>query len=407
MSGDSDLVLVLNCGSSSIKFAVFDAAAEPLPRRPLWNGKVQGIGGPTPDFGETGVAPFAVELDADHPHRAALQLIRERVVARLDGRRVVAVAHRVVHGGAKYSAPVRVDAAVLADLTSYIPLAPLHQPFALEAMEILLRERPDIAQVACFDTAFHHTLPKVERQLPLPHSAWDRGLRRYGFHGLSYAYMAVALPERHGEVARRRTIVAHLGSGASLCAMSNLESVATTMGFSALDGLMMGTRTGALDPGALLYLMEIEKLSLERVAQLLYHESGLLGVSGISSEPRVLLPLEAGNDDEAARARDALALYVRRIVREIGALVAVLGGLDLLVFTAGVGEHNPLIRERICAGLGFLGVRLDADANAADAPVISAAGSGVTVGVEPTNEEWIAARDARALLGTKETHDDA
>ena len=407
MYDDSDLVLVLNCGSSSIKFAVFDAAAEPLPRTPLWNGKVQGIGGPTPDFGESGVAPFAVELDGGHPHRAALQLIRERVVARLDGRRVVAVAHRVVHGGAKYSAPVRVDAAVLADLTSYIPLAPLHQPFALEAMEILLRERPDIAQVACFDTAFHHTLPKVERQLPLPHSAWDRGLRRYGFHGLSYAYMATALPERHGDVARGRTIVAHLGSGASLCAMRNLESVATTMGFSALDGLMMGTRTGALDPGALLYLMEIEKLSLERVAQLLYHESGLLGVSGTSSEPRVLLRLKDGDGEDATRARDALALYVRRIVREIGALAAVLGGLDLLVFTAGVGEHNPAIRERVCTGLGFLGVRLDADANAADAPVISAAGSGVIVGVEPTNEEWIAARYARALLETKETHDDA
>lgn len=407
MSTDSYLVLVLNCGSSSIKFAVFDAAAEPLPRTPLWNGKVQGIGGPTPDFGESGVAPFAVELDGGHPHRAALQLIRERVVARLDGRRVVAVAHRVVHGGAKYSAPVRVDAAVLADLTSYVPLAPLHQPFALEAMEILLRERPDIAQVACFDTAFHHTLPKVERQLPLPHSAWDRGLRRYGFHGLSYAYMATALPERHGDVARGRTIVAHLGSGASLCAMRNLESVATTMGFSALDGLMMGTRTGALDPGALLYLMEIEKLSLERVAQLLYHESGLLGVSGTSSEPRVLLRLEDGDGEDAARARDALALYVRRIVREIGALAAVLGGLDLLVFTAGVGEHSPAIRERVCAGLGFLGVRLDADANAIDAPVISAAGSGVIVGVEPTNEEWIAARDARVLLGTKETRDDA
>lgn len=407
MYDDSDLVLVLNCGSSSIKFAVFDAAAEPLPRTPLWNGKVQGIGGPTPDFGESGVAPFAVELDGGHPHRAALQLIRERVVARLDGRRVVAVAHRVVHGGAKYSAPVRVDAAVLADLTSYIPLAPLHQPFALEAMEILLHERPDIAQVACFDTAFHHTLPKVERQLPLPHSAWDRGLRRYGFHGLSYAYMATALPERHGDVARGRTIVAHLGSGASLCAMRNLESVATTMGFSALDGLMMGTRTGALDPGALLYLMEIEKLSLERVAQLLYHESGLLGVSGTSSEPRVLLRLKDGDGEDATRARDALALYVRRIVREIGALAAVLGGLDLLVFTAGVGEHNPAIRERVCAGLGFLGVRLDADANAIDAPVISAAGSGVIVGVEPTNEEWIAARYARALLETKETHDDA
>lgn len=390
----SDLILVLNCGSSSIKFAVFEAGTGPPARTPAWNGKVQGIGGPTPDFGETGVAPFAVALDTDNPHRAALQVIRERVVARLDGRRIVTVAHRVVHGGAKYAEPVQVDAAVLADLASYVPLAPLHQPFALEAMEILLRERPDIPQVACFDTAFHHTLEKVERQLPLPHAAWDRGLRRYGFHGLSYAYMAVALPERHGARARGRTIVAHLGSGASLCGMRGLQSVATTMGFSALDGLMMGTRTGALDPGALLYLMEIEKLSLEQVAHLLYHQSGLLGVSGISSEPRVLLPLEAGDDVDAERAHDALALYVRRIVREIGALVAVLGGLDLLVFTAGVGEHNPEIRARICAGLAFLGVELDGAANAADAPTISAPTSAVTVGVEPTNEEWIAACNA-------------
>ena len=252
------LILVLNCGSSSIKFAVYDADADPPPRKPEWNGKVQGIGGPKPDFGETGVAPFSIELDPAAPYRAALRLIRERVIARLDGRPIAAVAHRVVHGGSKYFAPVRVDAGVLADLKGYIPLAPLHQPFALEAIEILLHERPDIPQVACFDTGFHHTLPKVEQQLPLPHAFWERGLRRYGFHGLSYDYMATALPERHGELARGRVIVAHLGSGASLCAMQDLASVATTMGFSALDGLMMGTRTGALDPGAVIYLMEIE-----------------------------------------------------------------------------------------------------------------------------------------------------
>lgn len=396
-----DLVVVLNCGSSSIKFAVFDAATRPLPRKPLWNGKVQGIGGPSPDFGETDVPPFAIALDADHPYRAALQLIRERIVARiahLQGGRVAAVAHRVVHGGSRYSEPVRVDAGVLADLKAFIPLAPLHQPFALEAIEILLSERPDIVQVACFDTAFHHTLPKIEQLLPLPHAAWDRGLRRYGFHGLSYEYMATALAERHGELARGRTIVAHLGSGASLCALQGLHSVATTMGFSALDGLMMGTRTGALDPGAVIYLMEIEKLSLSEVGHILYHESGLLGVSGSSSEPRVLLPLEAGSDAQAERARDALALYVRRIVREIGALVAVLGGLDLLVFTAGVGEHSAEIRRRICEALGFLGLRLDDAANAGDAAVISAAGSAVTIGVEPTNEEWVAARHALRWL---------
>lgn len=194
-----ELVVVLNCGSSSIKFAVFDGAQRPLPRKPLWNGKVQGIGGPAPDFGESGVPPFAITLDTAHPYRAALQLIRERITARLaqlDGARVAAIAHRVVHGGSRYFEPVRVDAGVLADLKAFIPLAPLHQPFALEAMDILLRERPELVQVACFDTAFHHTLPKVEQLLPLPHAAWERGLRRYGFHGLSYEYMATALDRK-------------------------------------------------------------------------------------------------------------------------------------------------------------------------------------------------------------------
>jgi acetate kinase len=393
------LILVLNCGSSSIKFALFDAATDPLPRQPLWNGKVQGIGGPAPDFGETGVAPFAIALDEAHPYRAALTLILQRVDARLDGRRLAAVAHRVVHGGTRYFHPTRIDAGVLADLAGYVPLAPLHQPFALEAIEILLRESPELPQVACFDTGFHHTMPAVEQILPLPWDAWQRGLRRYGFHGLSYAFMATALAERHGDAARGRTIVAHLGSGASLCAMRELESVATTMGFSALDGLMMGTRTGALDPGALLYLMEIENLSLEQVGHLLYHRSGLLGLSGISAEPRVIVQHEGDDGEPGERARLALALYVRRIVREIGALAAVLGGLDLLVFTAGVGEHNAFVRERVCRDLAFLGVALDEGRNAAHAPIVSADGSRVIVGVEPTNEEWIAARDAAAVLG--------
>ncbi|NLB57594.1 MAG: acetate/propionate family kinase [Gammaproteobacteria bacterium] len=392
------LVLVLNCGSSSIKFALFDAAGDPLPRTPAWNGKVQGIGGPKPDFGETGVEPYPVELDRAHPYRAALGMIRERVMARLDGRRIVAVAHRVVHGGSKYFEPVLVDAAVLADLKTYVPLAPLHQPFALEAIEALLELAPELPQVACFDTGFHHTIPDLEQVLPLPWDAWERGLRRYGFHGLSYDYLSVALPERHGELARGRVIAAHLGSGASLCAMRGLKSVGTTMGFSSLDGLMMGTRTGALDPGAVLYLMEIEKLSLEEVGQVLYHRSGLLGVSGISSEPRVIVRHEDDPGETGERARMALALYVRRCVREIASLAAVLGGLDLLVFTAGVGEHNAFIRERICRELAFLGVELDAEANEAHAATISSGDSRVRVAIEPTNEEWIAARHAKALL---------
>ncbi|MBX3687873.1 acetate/propionate family kinase [Dokdonella sp.] len=398
VAGASDTLVVLNCGSSSIKFAVFDAATDPLPRKPLWNGKVQGIGGPNPDFGETGVAPFAIELDGTHPYRSALTLIRERILARLDGRKIAVIAHRVVHGGSKYFQPMRVDAQVLADLEGFIPLAPLHQPFALEAIEILLREHPDLPQVACFDTGFHASLPKVEQMLPLPYEFWQRGLRRYGFHGLSYEYMATALPERHGERARGRCIVAHLGSGASLCAMQGLKSVATTMGFSALDGLMMGTRTGALDPGAVLYLMEIEKLTLAQVGQVLYHHSGLLGVAGISAEPRVIVQHEQDAGEAGERARIALDLYVRRIVREIGALVALLGGLDLLVFTAGVGEHCAFVRERVCRDLAFLDLRIDAAANAANAPVISVSPSRVVVGVEPTNEEWIAARDAQNLL---------
>jgi len=222
---------------------------------------------------------------------------------------------------------------------------------------------------------------------------WDQGLRRYGFHGLSYAYQSQVLGERYGDAARGRTIVAHLGSGASLCAMQNLRSVATTMGFSALDGLMMGTRCGALDPGAVIYLMQIGKLSLERVGHMLYHESGLLGVSGVSDDPRVLLPRE-----HEAPVREALALYVRSIVRELGALTATLNGLDMLAFTAGIGEHNAAIRERVCNGLGYLGVAIDPTANAADAPVISSASSKVRVVVEPANEEWIAATAALPFL---------
>ncbi len=391
------LILVLNCGSSSIKFALFDAAQMPLPRTPLWGGKVQGIGGSAPICEESGLPPQALALDTDRPQHAALAHIQHRVLQRLGGRPLQAVAHRVVHGGSRYFEPVRVDASVLADLRSFIPLAPLHQPFALEAIEALQATSPDLPQVACFDTAFHHTLPVVEQMLPLPYAMWERGLRRYGFHGLSYEYLSVVLPERHGELAHGRVIAAHLGSGASLCALHGLRSVATTMGFSALDGLMMGTRTGALDPGALLYLMEVEKLSPAQVGNLLYHDSGLLGVSGLSPEPRVLIVHEERDDAVGKRARAALALYVRRIVREIGALVAVLGGLDLLVFTAGVGEHSAVLRERICQGLGFLGLALDEAENASNAVRISRVDSRVVVGVEPTNEEWVAAHQAVTL----------
>lgn len=393
-----ELLLVLNSGSSSIKFALFDAGQSPLPRTPVWNGKVQDIGGPAPTFGETGIEPAPLLLDAQHPYLSALEHIHARVIARLGARRLAAVAHRIVHGGQQYADPIRVDANVLADLKTFIPLAPLHQPFALEAIERMLLTHPDLPQVACFDTGFHHTLPIVEQMLPLPYAAWERGLRRFGFHGLSYEYLSVALPERHGELAQGRVIAAHLGSGASLCAMQGLQSVATTMGFSALDGLMMGTRPGALDPGVLLYLMETEKLTLAEVSHMLYHESGLLGVSGLSADPRVLLAAEGQDDGVGERARAALALYVRSIVRQIGAMVAVLGGLDLLVFTAGIGEHSVAIRARVCQALGCFGIELDAGANALNATIVSTTASRVRVGIEPTNEEWIAARDAGQLL---------
>jgi acetate kinase len=394
-----DLILAINCGSSSIKYALFDSSQQPLPRMPVWKGKVQGIGGPAPTCGETGLAPRPAKLDPAQPYHSALELIRERVQLRLDGRKLFAIAHRVVHGGRKYFEAVRVDAAVLTELKSCIPLAPLHQPFALEVIESLLVSQPELPQVACFDTGFHHAIPLVEQILPLPWAAWKRGIRRFGFHGLSYEYQSIVLAERHGPLARGRTIVAHLGSGASLCAMQQLRSVATTMGFSALDGLMMGTRPGALDPGALLYLMEIEKLTLEQVTHLLYHESGLLGLSGISSEPHVLVEHEGDDGEAGERVRIALQLYVRRIVREIGALVAVLGGLDMLVFTGGVGEHNAVIRERVCAAIGWLGVNLDPGANSQHAPVITLDDSRVRVMVEPTNEEWIVATQALSCLG--------
>lgn len=395
-----DLILVLNCGSSSIKFALFQAQAEPMPREPLWSGKVQGIGGPAPQLSESGREALALTLDAEHPHTDALDRILTRIEQRLQGQRLAAVAHRVVHGGQRYFNPTRVSQGLIDELRELIPLAPLHQPFPLKAMSILLQRDPDLPQIACFDTGFHHSLPPVEQALPLPYSFWQHGLRRYGFHGLSYEYMSQVLPERHGELARERTLVAHLGSGASLCAMRELKSVATTMGFSALEGLMMNTRTGSLDPGALLYLMEIEKRPLAEIGQILYHQSGLLGMSGISAEPRHIVEHENDPGETGERARLALALYVRRIVREIGALVAVLGGLDLLVFTAGNGEHNAFLRERICRDLAFLGIELDPAANAAHATVISTANSRVRVAVEPTNEEWIAARHARDVLAS-------
>lgn len=395
MSAAAGQVLVLNSGSSSLKFALYEVEAGAPAALPALAGRATGLGTDAPRLAIGNDPAVALPEGAGHPQARALAAVMAALDRRDDRRRLRLVAHRVVHGGERFQAPVAVDTGVLAALRALVPLAPLHQPFALDAIEDLLAAQPGLPQVACFDTAFHHSLPRVERQLPLPRALWARGLRRYGFHGLSYAWQAHVLPRRHGALADGRVLVAHLGSGASLCAMQGLRSVATTMGFSALDGLMMGTRCGSLDPGAVLHLMQIEGLSPAQVGELLYHHSGLLGVSGRSADPRDLLAVE----HEDADARLALDLFVRRVVREAGALVAVLGGLDLLVFTAGIGEHSVPLRERICAGLAFLGIDLDPMANAASAAVISRPGSSVVVAVEPANEEWIAAREALAVVG--------
>ncbi|AOI61567.1 acetate/propionate family kinase [Burkholderia diffusa] len=393
-------LLVVNAGSSSVKFSIFAYPPHGDPvRRPLHDGEAVAAGNGVSirfDADPDGSLP----LVAGDPYRAVLAQVAMWIRVQLPHIALGAIAHRVVHGGARYVEPVVVDDDVLRALRTLTPLAPLHQPHSLDAIDALRDAFPDVPQIAVFDTAFHRTLPRVEQLLPLPHAWFDQGVRRYGFHGLSYEYLSVALAESFGERAHGRVIAAHLGSGASLCALRDCRSVATTMGFSALDGLMMSTRCGTLDPGVVLHLLDVGKLSGNALGHMLYHESGLKGVSGASGDPRVLLACEAAGD---VPARDALALYVHRIVRETGALTALLGGLDMLVFTAGIGEHSAQLRERICASLGWLGIALDARANAAHAHVVSSASSAVTVVVEPTNEAWVAARAAvRVLRGNRD-----
>jgi acetate kinase len=286
------------------------------------------------------------------------------------------------------------DHAVLDILRGFIRLAPLHQPHNLAGIDAMDAALPGVPQVGCFDTAFHRSQPEVAQVFALPRSITAQGVRRYGFHGLSYEYIALALPQ-YLDAARAhgRVIVAHLGNGASMCAMKDLKSHATTMGFTAIDGLVMGTRSGNIDPGVLLYLMDYQNMNAKDLTRLLYKESGLLGVSGISQDMRILL------DSPAAEAREAVVLFCYRIVREIGSMAAALGGLDALVFTGGIGEHSAPIRQEVCAQLGWLGLRLDPAANATDAARISAADSTVDVCVIPTNEEWIIARHTATLIG--------
>jgi len=386
------IIVVFNCGSSSIKFALFEDKVNS--KCALFSGQIESIGSNQPFYTDSNIGKRNLELNSANKYREALHIVNEMINEQCAGRKITAYAHRVVHGGSLYTSATLITDKVLQDLTELTALAPLHQPYALEAIKILQQTGEKSPHIACFDTAFHSTITKLEHLLPLPYEFYQKGVRRYGFHGLSYEYIAHILVEKYGDKAPDKVIVAHLGSGASLCALRNLRSFATTMGFSALEGLMMGTRTGSIDPGVLLYLFEQENLTTKQVTDILYKKSGLLGISGISNDVRVLLEQEDKNE----RANLALEFYVNRIVKEIGGLTATLNGLDMLVFTAGVGERSSIMRRRICAKLGYLGMQIDENANNSNDAIISTDSSKVVVGVEATNEEWIAAKNTRDLL---------
>ncbi|HME71670.1 MAG TPA: acetate/propionate family kinase [Myxococcota bacterium] len=393
----SGAILVLNAGSSSVKFSLFQSDDGDAALRSVFEGQVEGIGQPA---ARLVVANASGQVRTDEPLSAAeagdhrLAIARVRAWLRDHGgiAGLAAVGHRVVHGGLLYGAPVRIDKSVMEELERLIPLAPLHQPHQLAAIRAVADAAPDLPQMACFDTAFHRTQPALAQALALPRELTEAGVRRYGFHGLSYEAIALALPALAPEVAEGRVLVAHLGNGASLCAMRGRRSVATTMGFSTLDGLVMGTRPGGLDPGVLLYLMDERGMDARALEELLYHRSGLLGVSGLSSDMRELL---ASSD---SRAREAIDLFVYRIARELGSMAAALGGLDALVFTGGIGENAAAIRARVCVDAQWLGVRIDEAANRAGGPRISPTDSPVSAWVVRTDENRMIAQHVRALL---------
>jgi len=362
-------------------------------------GQIEGIG-TSPRLsakGEEGQSLFDEALESVRDVPQALEKLATWLRSRYQGARVLGVGHRVVHGGAKFADPIVINSEVLAELRELIPLAPLHQPYNLAAIEAVFERMPGVPQVACFDTGFHRGHDEVSDVIPLPRELWKAGLQRYGFHGISYEYIASVLPEVAPEIAEGRVIVAHLGSGASMCAMKNRKSVDSTLGFTALDGLCMGTRPGMIDPGAVLYLFQNLKLSAQEVEKILYKKSGLLGISGISNDMRDLL------GSKAPEARLALDYFVYVAAKAIGALAAVLGGVDALVFTAGVGENSPEIRRRICEASAWLGIRLDDKANNDKRTHISAPESKISVWVIPTNEELMIARHTGHLLGLTTT----
>ena len=386
----TDCFLTLNAGSSSIKFALFVNAAKPVAQA---RGQIDGIG-VSPRFSVTGAdgvtATSAVAVDN---HNAALDEIVDWLERTGVRKRLLAVGHRIVHGGTVHAAPMILNAGVLEELRALIPLAPLHQPHNLAGIEAAQRAFPSLPQIGCFDTAFHRGHAFVNDAYALPRAFYDRGLRRFGFHGLSYEFIARRLSSIAPDLADRRTIVAHLGNGASLCALIQGRSVATTMGFSALEGLPMGTRCGAIDPGLLIYLIDQEGLTTAQLTRLLYHESGLLGLSGETSDMR---RLEASGSAAAAGAID---YFVHRICMEIAALAATLRGLDVLVFTGGIGENSVRVRAAVVEGLTWMGLRLDPAANAQGAETISAPDAAVRVLTLATDEEAMIARHMREVLG--------
>ena len=378
----ADAILVLNAGSSSVKFQVFVSGSGGL--APLMRGQIEALfTAPrfeAKDAGGTQLESKAWERGTELGHAGALEFLVEFLTARKGEYELRAVGHRVVHGGIAHTAPVLVDERVLERLDQLVPLAPLHQPHNLAPIRALMRLRPGLPQVACFDTAFHATQPALAQSFALPPEITSRGVKRYGFHGLSYEYVSSVLPSVDARAAAGRTIVFHLGNGSSMCALSQGRSVASTMGFTAVDGLPMGTRCGSIDPGVILYLMDELDMDARAIEKLIYQQSGLLGVSGISSDMRTL----RGSDDP--RARLAVDLFVYRIGRELGSLAAALGGLDALVFTAGIGEKAAPVRERVCADAAWLGVALDPAANASHGPRITHPDSAVAAYVVPTNE---------------------
>jgi acetate kinase len=383
---------VINAGSSSVKFAIYAASKE---EPCLFRGQVEGIG-LAPRLKVTDAAGAVVEERTFEPqgfdHDAATREIVNTGRILLKGESVVAFGHRVVHGGLNYAAPVRMTEVVLDDLAKLEPLAPLHQPHNLAPIRAIMKTAPQIPQIACFDTAFHRTQPNLAQAFALPRRFAEEGVRRYGFHGLSYEFLVSRLKELAPDLASGRMVFAHLGNGASLCAVKDGRSIAATMGFTAVDGLMMGTRCGAIDPGVILYMMQSHGMDAAAIEDLIYKRSGLLGVSGISSDMRAL---RASADPVA---KEAIALFVYRIVRELGSLVAALGGLDGLVFSGGIGEHDASTRAEVLDGSRWTGAILDPERNKEGEGLISAQDSSVAIWVIPTDEERLIARQTAAML---------